>query len=250
MAQYGGKIRSSWQAGERVPTTKTLMMTEKAGQTISVNTSAKESTASVVIVEDHSLIRDGLRMLLALERNFQLVGEAGTVRDARRIVAEKKPAIVMIDVGLPDGDGIALTAELIAADSLLRVLVLTGDLSPETVSRALAVGAHGYVHKQHNADELFAALGALRLGGRYVSQSVAASYVAPIAVNRAASPLAKLTDREREIVGMLCDGDSSKHVARKLDLSVATVRKHRENIMGKLDVHNVAELIALALRAR
>lgn len=226
------------------------MLTENARETISVNTSAKESTASVVIVEDHSLIRDGLRMLLALERNFQLVGEAGTVADARRVVAEKKPTIVMIDVGLPDGDGISLSAELISADPLLRVLVLTGDLSPETVSRALAVGAHGYVHKQHNADELFAALGALRLGGRYVSQSVAASYIAPIAVNRAASPLAKLTDREREIVGMLCEGDSSKHVARKLDLSVATVRKHRENIMGKLDVHNVAELIATALKAR
>ena len=88
-----------------------------------MNTSAKESPASVVIVEDHSLIRDGLRMLLALERNFQLVGEAGTVVDARRVIAEKRPTIAMIDVGLPDGDGIALTAELIAADPLLCVSV-------------------------------------------------------------------------------------------------------------------------------
>ncbi len=215
-----------------------------------VNTSAKESPATVVIVEDHSLIRDGLRMLLALERNFQLVGEAGTVAEARHVIAERKPAIAMVDVGLPDGDGIALAAELIAADPSLRVLVLTGDLSPETVSRALAVGAHGYVHKQHNADELFAALTALREGGRYVSQSVAASYVTPIALNKAPSPLAKLTEREREIVALLCEGDSSKHIARKLDLSVATVRKHRENIMAKLDVHNVAELIAIALKAR
>lgn len=217
---------------------------------MTVNTSANESPTSVVIVEDHSLIRDGLRMLLALERNFQLVGEAGTVADARRVIAEKKPTIAMIDVGLPDGDGIVLTADLIAADPSLRVLVLTGDLSPETVSRALSVGAYGYVHKQHNADELFAALRALREGGRYVSQSVAASYVAPITVSKAAPPLQKLTEREREIVGMLCQGDSSKHVARKLDLSVATVRKHRENIMGKLDVHNVAELIATALKTR
>ena len=217
---------------------------------MAVNTSAKEFPASVVIVEDHSLIRDGLRMLLALERNFQLVGEAGTVADARRVIAAKQPTIAMVDVGLPDGDGIALAAELIAADPSLRVLVLTGDLSPETIARALAVGAHGYVHKQHNADELFSALRALREGGRYVSQSVAASYVAPLTVNKGVSPLAKLTEREREIVGMLCEGDSSKHVARKLDLSVATVRKHRENIMAKLDVHNVAELIAIALKTR
>lgn len=217
---------------------------------MAVNTSANESPASVVIVEDHSLIRDGLRMLLALERNFQLVGEAGTVADARRVIAHKKPTIAMVDVGLPDGDGIALAAELVAADPSLRVLVLTGDLSPETISRALAVGAHGYVHKQHNADELFAALRTLREGGRYVSQSVAASYASPMTVNKAVSPLTKLTDREREIVGMLCEGDSSKHVARRLDLSVATVRKHRENIMAKLDVHNVAELIAIALKAR
>lgn len=226
------------------------MLTENGSEAMAVNTTANDYPATVVIVEDHSLIRDGLRMLLALERNFQLVGEAGTVADARRVIAEKKPTIAMIDVGLPDGDGIALTAELLAVDPSLRVLVLTGDLSPETVSRALAVGAHGYVHKQHNSDELFAALAALSGGGRYVSQSVALSYVAPIALNKAAAPLAKLTEREREIVAMLCEGDSSKHVARKLDLSVATVRKHRENIMGKLDVHNVAELIAIALKAR
>lgn len=214
------------------------------------NTSANESPTSIVIVEDHSLIRDGLRMLLALERKFQLVGEAGTVADARTVITLKQPTIAIIDVGLPDGDGIDLAATLIQANPLLRILMLTGDLSSATVARALAMGAHGYVHKQHNADELFAALGALREGGRYVSQSVAASYVPKPGADRAASPLTKLTEREREIVGLLCEGDSSKHIARKLDLSVATVRKHRENIMGKLDVHSVAELIALALRAR
>lgn len=214
------------------------------------NTSANESPTSIVIVEDHSLIRDGLRMLLALERKFQLVGEAGTVADARTVISLKQPTIAIIDVGLPDGDGIDLAATLIQANPLLRILMLTGDLSSATVARALAMGAHGYVHKQHNADELFAALSALREGGRYVSQSVAASYVPKPGTDRAASPLTKLTEREREIVGLLCEGDSSKHIARKLDLSVATVRKHRENIMGKLDVHSVAELIALALRAR
>jgi DNA-binding NarL/FixJ family response regulator len=213
------------------------------------NTSAIDAPTTVVIVEDHSLIRDGLRMLLALERRFLLVGEAGTVAEARTVIAQKKPTIAIIDVGLPDGDGIALAESLIKADPVLRVLVLTGELSSATVARALAIGAHGYVHKQHNADELFAALGALREGGRYVSESVAASY-RPSASTGAPSPLEKLTTREREIVALLCEGDSSKHVARKLDLSVATVRKHRENIMAKLDVHSVAELIALALRAR
>lgn len=215
-----------------------------------VNTSANTAPTTVVIVEDHSLIRDGLRMLLALERDFQLVGEAGTVAEARRKINDVKPGIAMIDVGLPDGDGISLATELIATDPLLRVLMVTGDLSPATVARALASGAHGYVPKQHNADELFAALRTLREGGRYVSRVVASSYIQQPAVAAGTSPLARLTEREREIVGMLCEGDSSKHVARKLDLSVATVRKHRENIMGKLDVHNVAELIALALKAR
>lgn len=220
---------------------------------MAVNTSATsvpDTPASVVIVEDHSLIRDGLRMLLALERNFQLVGEAGTVSDARQIVGNRQPDIVMLDVGLPDGDGIALASELLAARPTLRVLVLTGDLGTATVTRALAVGAHGYVHKQHNADELFRALNTIREGGRYVSESVAASFPVPAQGTRSESPLARLTEREREIVGFLCEGDSSKHVARRLDLSVATVRKHRENIMAKLDVHNVAELIAMAMKAR
>ena len=214
------------------------------------NASANISPTSVVIVEDHSLIRDGLRMLLALERDFILVGEAGTVAAARQVVAEKQPMIAIIDVGLPDGDGIALAADLLRADPRLRVLILTGELSEATVTRALAVGAHGYVPKQHNADELFAALAALRGGGRYVSKAVAASYATAHGAPSTQSALAPLTTREREIVGLLCEGDSSKHVARKLDLSVATVRKHRENIMAKLDVHSVAELIALALRAR
>lgn len=214
------------------------------------NTSAKESPTSVVIVEDHLLIRDGLRMLLALERNFRLVGEAGTVAEAKSVIAGLRPQIAMIDVGLPDGDGIALAAQLIRDDPKLRVLILTGDLSPPTVARALAIGAHGYVPKHHNADELFSALEALRNGGRYVSQSVAASYSAPAATDTAPHPLARLTEREREIVALLCEGNSSKHIARKLDLSVATVRKHRENIMAKLDVHSVAELIALALKSR
>lgn len=214
------------------------------------NLSPNDAPTSVVIIEDHSLIRDGLRMLLALERNFQLVGEAGSVADAKQVIALKNPTIAIIDVGLPDGDGIDLAATLIQADPALRVLMLTGDLSSSTVNRALAIGAHAYVHKQHNADELFAALGALREGGRYVSQLVAAAYSCAKPVAKTPSPLTKLTDREREIVAMFCEGDSSKHVARKLDLSVATVRKHRENIMGKLDVHRVAELIAVALKAR
>lgn len=214
------------------------------------NASANVSPTSVVIVEDHSLIRDGLRMLLALERDFILVGEAGTVAAARLIVAEKRPMIAMIDVGLPDGDGIDLAAELLRADPRLRVLIVTGELSEATVTRALAIGAHGYVPKQHNADELFAALAALRGGGRYVGKAIAAAYATPQRASSALAALAPLTIREREIVGLLCLGDSSKHVARKLDLSVATVRKHRENIMAKLDVHSVAELIALALGAR
>lgn len=202
----------------------------------------------MVIVEDHSLIRDGLRMLLALERDFQLVGEAGDVAAARALIASRQPAIAMIDVGLPDGDGIDLVEELRDSHPALRVLVLTGDLRSDTVARALGVGAHAYVHKQHNADELFAALHALRQGGRYVSASVAANFPASTAAPPQA--LGKLTEREREIVTLLCGGDSSKHIARKLDLSVGTVRKHRENIMAKLDVHNVAELIALAMKSR
>ena len=125
---------------------------------MAVNTSATGdavSPASVVIVEDHSLIRDGLRMLLALERNFRLIGEAGSLAEARRVVADQQaPDIVMLDVGLPDGDGIALAGELLQQRHDLRVLILTGDLGSDTVARALAVGAHGYVHKQHNADEL------------------------------------------------------------------------------------------------
>jgi DNA-binding NarL/FixJ family response regulator len=201
----------------------------------------------VLLVEDHSLIRDGIRMLLALERDYQVVGEAGTVAQARELALSERPDIAIVDVGLPDGDGIDLSSELIRSLPDLRIVILTGDLSERTVVRALGVGAHAYVPKHHNADELFKALGTLREGGRYVSQAVAASYRAP--PNATNATFAKLTDREREIVGYLREGQSSKHIARHLDLSVATVRKHRENIMAKLEVHSVAELIAIAMKA-
>lgn len=202
-------------------------------------------STSVIVVEDHALIRDGLRMLLATEREFLLIGEAQSVAEARSVAAAKKPDLAIIDIGLPDGDGLELANELIAADRMLRVLITTGDLSPATVGRALASKAHAYVPKQHSADEFFKALHALRAGGRYLSPAVAASY----ATKNVNSPLSQLTQREREIVSMIADAQSSKEIARTLDLSVGTVRKHRENLMAKLDVHSVAELIALVMKA-
>lgn len=202
-------------------------------------------STSVIVVEDHALIRDGLRMLLATEREFLLIGEAQSVAEARTVAAAKKPDLAIIDIGLPDGDGLELANELIAADRMLRVLITTGDLSPATVGRALASKAHAYVPKQHSADEFFKALHALRAGGRYLSPAVAASY----ATKNVNSPLSQLTQREREIVSMIADAQSSKEIARTLDLSVGTVRKHRENLMAKLDVHSVAELIALVMKA-
>ena len=202
-------------------------------------------STSVIVVEDHALIRDGLRILLATEREFLLIGEAQSVAEARTVAAAKKPDLAIIDIGLPDGDGLELANELIAADRMLRVLITTGDLSPATVGRALASKAHAYVPKQHSADEFFKALHALRAGGRYLSPAVAASY----ATKNVNSPLSQLTQREREIVSMIADAQSSKEIARTLDLSVGTVRKHRENLMAKLDVHSVAELIALVMKA-
>ena len=215
-----------------------------------IDTSPQKIMTSVVIVDDHSLVRDGMRMLLAMARDFQVVGEAGTVAQARRVVLTTKPHIAVLDLGLPDGDGIGLAGELLRALPELRILIVSGDLTPDTITRALQVGAHGYVHKQHDADELIAALHALADGGRYVSKLIAEFYPKQPGKPEAPSVLRKLTERETQIVGLLCEGNSSKHVARKLDLSVATVRKHRENIMAKLEVHCVAELLAIALKNR
>jgi DNA-binding NarL/FixJ family response regulator len=202
------------------------------------------SQTTVVLVEDHSLIRDGLRMLLATEREFLLIGEAATVAEGRTVFEQRHPDMMIVDVGLPDGDGLELAKDCMKKDSMLRILVMTGDLAPATVGRALAIGAHAYVPKQHSSEEFFKAMHALRAGGRYVSPAVAASY----AVKDEQSPLSQLTPREREIVSMIADAQSSKEIARTLDLSVATVRKHRENLMTKLDVHSVAELIALVMK--
>lgn len=218
---------------------------------MSNDTSAADAELRILLIEDHAMIRDGLRMMLSLHRKLRVVGEAATAAEGRARAAALKPDLAIIDVGLPDADGIGLAAELMAAQPDLRALILTGETDPATVTRALAAGAHGYVPKHYDADELFRAIATLASGGRYVSRTLAQVWQPPASRPSAAQEaLGVLTEREREVVTLLCAGDSSKVIARKLDLSVATVRKHRENILGKREVHNLAEVIAIALRGR
>lgn len=193
------------------------------------------------IVDDHALVRDGLRARLAPLPWLQLVGEAASAAEARAPIAALQPDLVLLDVGMKDMNGLDFAADLLARQPALRVLMLSMYDNPEYVQRALQVGARGYVLKDAPAAELVAALEAVAAGGTFLSPAVSQRLFR----NQAPKPL--LTQRESEILTALGRGASSKQIARDLGLSVRTVETHRQNIRRRLGLDTLADLIRYAV---
>ena len=193
------------------------------------------------IVDDHTLVRDGLRARLAPLSWLQLVGEAASAAEARAPIAALQPELVLLDVGMKDMNGLDLAVDLLARQPTLRVLMLSMYDNPEYVQRALQVGARGYVLKDAPAAELVAALEAVAAGGTFLSPAVSQRLFR----NQAPKPL--LTQRESEILTALGRGASSKQIARDLGLSVRTVETHRQNIRRRLGLDTLADLIRYAV---
>jgi DNA-binding NarL/FixJ family response regulator len=200
------------------------------------------SIVKVLIAEDHTLIREGMRLLLSLNPVLQVVGETGNGADVLSMATTLQPDLVLLDLDLPQRHGDVVAAELKQTFPNIKVLVLTGSLNPTSVRSALAAGADGYVVKHENSEELLRAIPAVLSGRCFISQAVAA------AVGDSRLPLPELTTRELEVISYLAQGKSSQDVADILNLSVNTIRTHRQNIMSKLDLHNAAEMTVWAIR--
>jgi DNA-binding NarL/FixJ family response regulator len=201
------------------------------------------ATTRIVIAEDHVLLREGLKMLLATQPQLQVVAETGDGRLVEGIVREARPHLLMLDLGLPGRHGVEVAAAVKASSGdAVKVLVLTGDLSPNSVKQALAAGADGYMHKSEDTSELLAAVQAVLAGRQYVSRRIAEVFKpdAP----QAPAP----TPREQEIMSLVARGLSNKEIAELLELSVATVRTHRQNFMEKFALRNAAEITAYAVQ--
>jgi DNA-binding NarL/FixJ family response regulator len=203
----------------------------------------RDKPLRILLVDDHPLVREGLRARLQAEGGYTVTAEAGAAESAMQALLRELPDLVLMDVGLKGSDtnGIELAALMIQRCPALHVLMFSMYDNPEYVQRALQAGARGYVLKDAAADELLAAIEAVRSGGTYLSPGVTRRLF------RAQAPKPLLTPRESEILSALARGESSKQIARALDLSVRTVETHRQNIKRKLELDSPAELMRYAL---
>jgi DNA-binding NarL/FixJ family response regulator len=208
-------------------------------------------TAKMVLADDHVLFRDGLRVLLEKEADLTVVGEANNGREAVRLVAELQPDIVVMDVSMPDLNGIEAACEISARTPKTKVLGLSMHSDRRFVARMLQAGAAGYLLKDCDYEEFLRAVRAVLAGQTYLSPAVAGEVVNAHVRGGdvAASPaLRDLTSRQREILQLLAEGRTTKQIAAHLHVSVKTVNTHRQNIMDKLGLHNVAALTKFAIR--
>jgi DNA-binding NarL/FixJ family response regulator len=213
---------------------------------------ATGSKTRIVLVEDHAILRDGLRALLELESDLAVVGSVGDAAAAVALVRDLKPQLVISDVALPGRSGVALISELLALNPGTRLLVLTAHGAEEYIRAALNAGAHGYVLKDSGREDLIRAIRAVVSGRQYLCASVAAKvvsgFVSGLAPKRALPAEGLVTGRERQVLTRIALGQSNKSIARDLGLSVKTIEKHRANLMRKLTLHNTAAVTLFALR--
>lgn len=209
----------------------------------------------MLLVDDHQIVRDGLRSLLAKEMDITVVGEAASGRDAIARAAELNPDVVLMDITMKDLNGIDATRQLKAADESLRVIALSMHSDRRYVADMLSAGASGYLVKDSAFEELSTAIRTVADGRRYLSDGIA-TVVLDDYVNRvsgtpqevASGPKKPLSAREREVLQLIAEGHSTKQIATLLHLSVKTVETHRRQIMEKLRIYNVAGLIKYAVR--
>lgn len=205
----------------------------------------------VLLADDHQIFREGLRAMLEKETDIQVVAEADNGRDSLELVDQLKPSVVVMDINMPDLNGMEATRRIVHQSPGTNVLALSMHVDKRFVDGMLKAGACGYVPKDCDRDELVNAIRAAAAGQTYLSPAVAGLVVdSYLRLNDQNTPssLDVLTAREREVLQLVAEGWASKQIANKLHISVKTVETHRHQIMEKLDIHSIAELTKFALR--
>src|SRR5205809_1980091 len=201
----------------------------------------------VLIVDDHAVVRAGLRLLVDAEDDLEAVGEAGSARDAVFRARALKPDVVLLDVVMPDQSGLDVLPTLRHEQPDTKVLVLSMQDDPQYVRQAFAAGARGYVLKEAADTEVVAAIREVARGGRYVNPELGARLVAAETEAARRAEEDPLSDREREVLRLLALGHTNQEIAKQLYISVRTAETHRAHIMQKLRLSSRAELVRHAL---
>ncbi len=210
---------------------------------------------TVLIAEDHAILRDGLRALLLNTGDFEIVAETDNGRDAIALAVEHEPDIALLDISMRITNGTEAIPHLKRRTPATRIIVLTMHKAEEYVRAALAAGADGYVLKDDPQTELLGAIESVFAGHTYLSSGICAQVVTGFLANNPTPDVAEgnqfswdnLTVREREVLKLVAAGKRNKDIAECLSLSVKTIEKHRVSLMRKLDVHSAAELTAFAI---
>ena len=204
----------------------------------------------ILIADDHELFRRGVAAELTQVPGWVVAAEATNGRDAVALAASLKPDIVVLDLTMPELNGLESARQIVAADPSARILILTAHESEQLVREVLSAGAQGYVLKSDAGRTLIMALQALLAGGSFFTSNVARMVLDGYlrSDSREAVPAQTLSAREREIVQLLAEGNSNKDIARVLDISVKTAETHRSNVMRKMGFDSLAELVRYAIR--
>jgi DNA-binding NarL/FixJ family response regulator len=204
---------------------------------------------SVMLADDHAVVRDGLRALLEGGNDLQVVGVAGNGREAVSEALRLRPDIVIMDIAMPELDGVEATRRIVERSPETRVLILSMYLSAEHIYRALQAGAQGYVLKESAGEEVVEAIRALRAGKRYLSHRITETVIDDyLREGTNVSPLDSLSLRERDVLQLVVEGRTNAAIAQALSLSPKTVETYRARIMKKLKVKDTVELVKFSMR--
>jgi DNA-binding NarL/FixJ family response regulator len=208
---------------------------------------------SVLLADDHMIVREGLRALLEAEGDIEVVGEAETGRQAVQLAKKLRPAVVLMDIAMPLLNGLEATRRILKAIPATRVLILSAHSDDEYIRQVILLGAAGYLIKQTSADLLSRAIREVEKGNTFFSPSIAnrvySLYQESPDRGRLPKKNAALSSREVEVLQLIAEGKANKQVAADLGISIKTVEKHRQRLMRKLDLHDTAGLTRYAIAA-
>lgn len=209
---------------------------------------------SVLLAEDHTIVRQGLRLLIEADGDIEIVGEAKTGREAVKMAGDLRPDVVVMDIAMPLLNGIQATRQILKAFPATKVLILSAHSDPEYVEQVVKAGAMGYLVKQSSGEVVAKAIRELQKGKTFFTPSIAKHLKEGYQKSADGVGLQKksnieLTSREAELLQLIAEGQANKQIASELCISIKTVEKHRQHLMEKLNIHDIAGLTRFAIAA-